>query len=191
MSATLSAPLVSSVTTAQDNVFKHVQPSLKLTIRQVPASVPALSIVITMRYVEGQGVYQSVQILERRPHLIVTVEEEIFVTLDTCVTQAMMVLVGQTLTTAQVEKKTKFPLSNITFQVQLKQYHLQLASVQLMENFVMRDKFVTLLDTCAQLHMNHVLTTLELTLLKVVLVKINISAPMVNFVITMVSVGTH
>ena len=105
MSATLSAALVSSVTTAQDNVFKHVQPSLKLTIRQVPASVPALCIVITMRYVEVQGVYHSVQILERRLHLIVTVEEEIFVTLDTCVTQAMMVLVGQTLTTAQVEKK--------------------------------------------------------------------------------------
>jgi len=107
MSATLSAALDSSVTTAQDNVFKHVQTSLKLTIRQVPASVPALSIVITMRYVEGQDVYQSVQILERRVHLIVTVEEEIFVTLETCVTQAMMVLVGQTLTTAQVEKKKK------------------------------------------------------------------------------------
>ena len=105
MSATLSAALVSSVTTAQDNVFKHVQTSLKLTIRQVPASVPALSIVITMRYVEGQDVYQSVQILERRVHLIVTVEEEIFVTLETCVTQAMMVLVGQTLTTAQVERE--------------------------------------------------------------------------------------
>ena len=55
----------------------------------------------------------------------------------------------------------------------------------------MRDKFVTLWDTCAQLHMNHVLTTLELTLLMVVLVKRNTSATMVNFVITMVTVGTH
>ena len=77
------------------------------------------------------------------------------------------------------------------FQVQLKQYHLQLATVQLMENFVMRDKFATLLDICAQLLMNHVLTSLELTLLKVVLVKINTSAPMVNFVIMMVTVDTH